>query len=292
MRKAIGSKAHTHHEHPAIKHLLFIILMILLLILLMVAGVESQMGMPMGGGMHLRRPYLSWTSIDVGGKPAVDKAMVDWGRNIYMVNCATCHGVTGKGDGRWAHMVFPKPRNFTRGIFRFKSTPSGTLPTDEDLFRTVSVGLNGTAMPPWQLNLTEEQRWAVVEYIKLFSPYFDEEEPGAPVVLGKVPMITQERLASGKEIFKKNCVECHGPEGFGDGPSAKGMEDSFGQPIKPRNFHNVMQFKRGHTLTDIALPVITGNDGTPMPAFEGGLTREQVWNVAAYVRSLGGTPPQ
>ena len=184
-------------------------------------------------------------------------------------------------------MLYPKPRNFTRGIFRFKTTESGDLPTDRDLFRTVSVGLQGTAMPGWRFVLPEQERWAVVAYLKAFSRYFEEELPADPIPLGPEPEITPRAVELGQQLFQwVGCVQCHGSQGYGDGPSARGMEDSFGTLIAPRNLHVTPEFKRGRTLRDVAVTVSTGNDGTPMPSFKDALTRAQVWALASFVMSL------
>jgi mono/diheme cytochrome c family protein len=171
------------------------------------------------------------------------------------------------------------------------------LPGDQDLFRTVSVGVQGTPMPPWEFVLSEEERWAVVNYIKAFSDYFKDEAPGEPVSLGPEPDPTPERVERGRKLFRQHCESCHGPNGYGDGPSAVGMEDSFGQPIRPRNYHKAAEFKRGHTLRDIALTISTGNDGTPMPSFRDSVKEDEIWDLASFVMSLenkklrgGGTP--
>ncbi len=160
------------------------------------------------------------------------------------------------------------------------------MPTDQDLFRTVSLGLHNTGMPPWRYLLSDEDRWAVVNYIKTFSPRFNQP-PGTPVSLRKEPPVTPELTAKGKKLYEMmQCGKCHGDEGYGDGPSADTLVDSFGIPIAPRNFHKAAEFKRGHTLNDIALTVSTGNNGTPMPSFGDSLKPEEVWGLAAYVQSL------
>ena len=275
---------HPHSVHSHWKRWFFILMLLLLYLFLLVSHVSGQRGTPWHW-MHMHRALVSWTLVTVGTPPAADSKTLALGKEVYRNNCTVCHGDAGKGDGRWANYLTPRPRNFTRGIFRFKSTPSGTLPTDKDLFRTVSAGVNGTAMPSWQFVLPEKERWAVASYLKTFSKYFAEEASGKPIVLTPQPDITPERAARGEQIFRKNCVECHGPEGYGDGPSAWNMEDSFGDPIEPRNFHRVAEFKRGHTLGDIALAVATGSDGTPMPSFSP-LGKEDIWNVASFVMSL------
>ncbi|HWP83791.1 MAG TPA: c-type cytochrome [Terriglobia bacterium] len=233
-------------------------------------------------------PYVfSWSQFDSPEPPLASGEVIARGRALYAFHCSFCHGMEGRGDGWRAAFLYPKPRNFTRGIFRFKTVESGQLPTDHDLFRTISVGLQNTAMPAWGYYLTETGRWALVAYLKTFSPYFQEEPPGEPIVLGAAPEITEQRVKRGERLYATvGCADCHGPQGYGDGFAAAGMEDSFGVPIAPRNFHLAGEFKRGRTLRDIALTIHTGNDGTPMPSFHRALDSEQVWDLASFLMSL------
>src|SRR5262249_57497199 len=84
----------------------------------------------------------------VAPHPASSTATVAKGKQIYDANCVQCHGASGKGDGYGAPFLVPPPRDFTAGQFKFRTTASGQLPTDDDLFRTISRGASGTGMPP------------------------------------------------------------------------------------------------------------------------------------------------
>jgi mono/diheme cytochrome c family protein len=236
-------------------------------------------------------PPISWTHFEAPEPPAVSADLVAKGREVYQQNCASCHGERGDGKGRCAEFLLPHPRDFTSGTFRFKTTAGGELPTDQDLFRTVSLGLHGTGMPPWRYLISEDERWAVVEYVKTFAPAFNAHEARTPVTLGSEPgEVTQDRVARGKELYgDAGCPDCHGAQGYGDGPSADTLKDAFDNPIQPRNFHKAADFKRGHTLRDIALTISTGNNGTPMPQFGNVLEGDQLWDLAAYVESLAET---
>jgi mono/diheme cytochrome c family protein len=242
---------------------------------------------------------LSWTHYDVPEAPAVTAELVSQGEQIYSDNCSSCHGKTGAADGTCAPFLSPQPRDFTTGVFRFKTTPGAEMPTDEDLFRTVSLGIHSTGMPPWSFLLTEQERWALISYVKTFSDKFETQGPGTPVDLGSEPdEITESMVANGGEIYQKaGCGKCHGDTGYGDGPSALTLVDAFGNAIPPRNYHKAADFKRGHTLRDVALTIHTGNNGTPMPSFDAAFSEEEVWDLASYVMSLseprfagGGTP--
>src|SRR5262252_207162 len=94
------------------------------------------------------------------------------GKVVYYQHCAACHGVSGQGNGPAAVWLYPRPRNFTSGLFKIKSTPSGTLPTDEDLLRTVTRGMPGSSMPSFTY-LTEQQRRDAVQYVKFLTAYTD-----------------------------------------------------------------------------------------------------------------------
>ncbi|MDE2060139.1 MAG: cytochrome c, partial [candidate division NC10 bacterium] len=102
------------------------------------------------------------------------------GKALYEKKCAVCHGPEGKGDGEAEFVLFPKPRNFTTGVFKIRSTT--TLPTDDDLFGTITHGISGTAMPSWA-SLNEAERRDVVAFIKGFASRFTEEQAGPPIVI-------------------------------------------------------------------------------------------------------------
>ena len=114
-------------------------------------------------------------------KPAATPELIEQGKVVYFQRCSFCHGLLGDGNGPTADFLDPRPRDFTLGTFKFRTTQSGELPTDEDLFRTVSRGLTGTGMQAFDSDLlknglSEKQRWAVIYYIKTFVPEFADLE--------------------------------------------------------------------------------------------------------------------
>jgi len=207
------------------------------------------------------------------------------GQQIYQVNCAVCHGVAGDGNGSAASMFRIRPRDFRPGIFKFRSTPSGSLPTDSDLLRTVTQGLRWTAMIG-RADLSENDRRAVIQYIKTFSSRFGEEKAGLPINVAPAPEKSQELLQLGKQLYADaGCSDCHGTEGRGDGPSSTELKDDWSWPIRPTDL-TWLPLKRGSDSTEKYRTIVTGISGTPMPSFADSLHSRQVWALVYYLESL------
>ena len=208
------------------------------------------------------------------------------GANLYYRYCWGCHGARGNGDGENAPYVNPQPRNFVAGIFKCRSTPTGTLPLDSDLYNSVGRGFNFTNMPHWDA-LTKQNRADLVAFIKTFSARWVTEKPGEPIKIPEEPKLTVESIKHGGELFQKlECWKCHGQEGRGDGPSASTLTDSNDQPIRPYNFTSDNRSKCGRTNQDLYRIFMTGLDGTPMPSFADVVKPEEAWDLVHYLRTL------
>ncbi|MGH8372114.1 MAG: cbb3-type cytochrome c oxidase subunit II [Gammaproteobacteria bacterium] len=222
-----------------------------------------------------------------------DPEWIDDGKRIYEHRCEGCHGAKGDGNGPAATFLAVRPRNFTLGEFKFRHTPSGSLPTDGDLLQTITRGVRGTAMPSWHM-LTEKDRLALIQYIKYdlavdrSDPkhpvsYFVEDPPEQPIYIGLVPQATDEVIEHGHDIYQKaRCWECHGNDGAGDGPKANTLTDDWGFPIEPANFVKGI-FKSGPLVTDIYRTITTGLNGTPMPSYHDILGDDDRWALSYYV---------
>jgi DMSO reductase family type II enzyme heme b subunit len=206
------------------------------------------------------------------------------GKTVYTKNCSPCHGVEGKGDGTASVYLNPKPRDFARGVFKFRSTQSGSLPTDADLHRTLQNGMAGSAMPSWD-RLTEKERNDAIAYIKTFSERFKREVPGEVLTIKEKLESSPELIAEGKAVYRlMKCWFCHGPAGKGDGPSSNTLKDDWERPIKAYNFTKAGAFKGGGKPEDIYRTFSTGIDGTPMPAYTDALlyAQESFADLASY----------
>ncbi len=211
------------------------------------------------------------------------------GKAEYQILCIECHGTSGKGDGRVAFGMFPRPRNLTTGKFKIRSTP--TLPTDEDLFEVISRGMPGTAMPSWAA-LSEATRRDLVAFVKTLSPEFREAGPAPAAPSQETPQMPELRslgkiFAQGRQLFQDaGCVKCHGPTGLGDGPKADRLKDDWDyRTLPPRGF-SLARMKRGRTVEDIYKILLNGMGGTPMPSFTDSLSEEEMWAVAFHVWTL------
>jgi len=216
------------------------------------------------------------------------------GKQMYYRFCWGCHGFRGDGNGEnwlppgsWLEPYLNiQPRNFVAATFKCRSTPTGTLPTDQDLYNSLGRGLNNSNMPSW-ISLTDQQRADMVAFIKTFSPRWQTEKSGDPINVPAEPALTVESIKHGQELFQKlECWKCHGQEGRGDGPSASTLTDSNDQPIRPYNFTTGSRFKCGVTNSDLYKIFITGVDGTPMPSFADVVKPEEAWDLVHYLRTL------
>ena len=209
------------------------------------------------------------------------------GKDLFRRFCIGCHGKDGDGNGENAPYVDPKPRDFTLGIYKCRSTPTGSLPLDSDLFHTIGRGVDTTAMPSWN-PLTNQQRADLVAYIKTFSPRFHDEKPDAPIKLTPETLDTADSRKRGEVLYQATlkCVQCHGETGKGDGPAASTLRDDKDNPIVPYNFKVLNRFKCGDTDEDLYDIFMTGLDGTPMPSFADYVTPDQAWDLVHYLRTL------
>ncbi|MFQ5535269.1 MAG: c-type cytochrome [Sphingomonadales bacterium] len=243
------------------------------------------------------------------------------GEALYQDHCAVCHGPTGAGDGPAADFLYPKPRDFTFGMFKYKTSPAdGSSATDADLFKTIKHGLPGTGMPAWKTMFSDDQIRDLATVVKSFDlvgtfapedaedEEFDEEGRYLGELLSvtkqvplenQVPM-SEESLARGKVMFEKTCAQCHGNEGRGNPGVGKRLKDEWGDRIWPRDLTQPWTWRSTNvagsaeqTIQNIFTRLTTGIPGTPMPEHATNVTEEDRWHIANYAYSLRGNsvPP-
>lgn len=241
------------------------------------------------------------------------------GQKVYQLRCVQCHGVSGDGNGPAAIYLYPRPRDYRKGIFKFASTPYGSRPLRQDLLRTVRQGIRGTSMPEFSL-LPEQDLQAVVDYVLMLARRgeletqivdmaegdeavkSDEVESDlVPAVLMRwaeaeasevmpaspQPKMTLENVERGRQIFlSKGCSKCHGEDGRGQTLDNRGA-DTWGHQTRAADLTSGM-LHGGNRPVDIYLRIFNGINGTPMPGFANAFkdNPEQIWDIVAYVLSL------
>ena len=241
---------------------------------------------------------------DLAPEPSAE--MIEAGKRVYFTKCVWCHGVDGAGDGPGADRLWPRPRNFNQGTFKIRHTASGELPLfdakkpvagQNDLFETVTHGLPGSAMPPWEGILSEEQRLQVLSFVTtqlVKDRKFTDKQSESQTILNlaelKPKAASEESKKRGSElIVEKKCVECHGMEGRGDG-NAFNLKDDWGFSIQPANWHKCWNFRGSrqdpYNVSNIFRTFSTGVNGTPMPSFADNTSVDERWDIANFVNSL------
>ena len=209
------------------------------------------------------------------------------GNKLYQNYCAHCHGDTGKGDGV-ANIYFnPKPRDFTSGKYKIRTTDSGELPTDSDIRKVIVEGMPYTGMPAFP-GLSDDEITELIFYLKTFNDDFtDPDFIVDPLEFPSAPAFSEESAELGREIYVKNeCYTCHGDTGRTDGVSAPTLEDDIGNHIRAADLTKKWTFRGGSTREDIYRTFTTGLNGTPMPSYADSITPEDRWRLVDYIYSL------
>src|SRR5262245_9137233 len=118
--------------------------------------------------------FLSAASTQLGRAAAPDvgtESQRASGKQLYLKYCSQCHGEKGDGEGYAAVHLRPRPRNFTTGKFKIRTTPNGALPMHQDLVNIIRRGMPYTSMPAWP-GLSDQDVSNLAYYIKTFSPDF------------------------------------------------------------------------------------------------------------------------
>lgn len=243
---------------------------------------------------------------ELAPEPPAD--VIEAGKRVYFTKCVWCHGVDGAGDGPGADRLWPRPRNFNQGTFKIRHTASGELPLysyserspdsgKNDLLDTVTHGLPGSAMPPWEGILTEEQRVQVLAFVTtqlVKDRKFNDKATETQTILQLSTLNpvaqTEESIKKGAElVVDKKCIECHGVDGRGDG-NAFNLKDDWGFAIQPADWHKCWNFRGTrqdpYNVRNIFRTFSTGVNGTPMPSFADNTTVEERWHIANFVGSL------
>jgi mono/diheme cytochrome c family protein len=243
----------------------------------------------------------------------VSAETLNLGQTTYSEYCIQCHGVNGDGKGVSATGMNPPPRDFTLGVYKFGHVVSGELPHDEDFYRIIRHGLNGTAMLPW--DISDKRLDAVTQYIKTFAPAAWEgtdKVPGTKFDLPVDPFGEAKRaeaIEKGKKVYHVSaaCIQCHRGYESKDQISSyskeltgapipaadfatdlydlKLQDSEFGYKVVPPDFtwHNLRSIT---DLESIVKRLMYGVAGSGMPGWKDVVSDEELWALAYYVDSL------
>ena len=245
-----------------------------------------------GRSVFARTGYARWTEYwkprreayaNIAWPPGADlDATARPGQRLFARYCATCHGPDGRGNGPAAPSLIPRPRDFTLGQYKYKSTPPDEPPSDTDLTRVIRDGLRASAMPFFRGILNDEDVRDVVAYIKSLSGVFVRAPTSRLTPPGRVPPDSAS-VARGLSLYRsQGCVSCHGV----DGRNRLTLRDAKGYPVLARDLTAPWTFRGGNDPEQIWLRITTGMPPGPMPSFARTTTAAQRWDLVNYVLSL------
>ncbi|MBF0456352.1 MAG: cytochrome c [Nitrospirae bacterium] len=239
---------------------------------------------------------LVFIAVGISSKAYTD----DSGKKIYEERCLICHGVKGDGEGHvstlprclmFSKLRTVKPRDLTTATFKFRTTPTGCLPTDDDLIEIISKGIPKAYMPS-NADLSSAEIMDLINYIKTFSSVWKENPNDSSCASIAVSMpaytLTPESAAKGQLLWEKmKCWECHGKEGKGDGPKSDQLKDDWGDAAMVLDFTSCA-IKATFKPEKAYLAYTTGLNGSGMPSYADSLTEEERWNLVSYTLRLMG----
>ncbi len=237
---------------------------------------------------------LLFAGIDHAAEPKAPPSspkLIALGKQVYSKQCAACHGATGRGDGEAAYLLYPKPRDFIAANYRLVSTWD-RIPTDRDLFDTITRGMPGSAMPSWG-HLPAQQRWALVYYVKSLAERSltikpqkkpDPDGSGGEGIIEVPPEPPYDAAAKARalELYRDACASCHGETARGDGTQEQ--KDAEGYPTRPRDLTTGV-FKGTPDPAHLYRRIVAGIPGSPMPMSDWAYGNDG-WHLVHYVRSL------
>ena len=176
------------------------------------------------------------------------------GAAVYQEQCVQCHGAAGRGDGPKArHLEGPPPASLAD-----RAVMSDVSPVD--VYRKLTIGVAGTAMPQFEEALSPEDRWAVAAYVATLR--------------------ADERMVrEGEGLYASHCASCHGATGRGDGPLAAPLS------VRPPELRDLAVQGR-FTDTELEQLILSGRPGTPMPPFAREVDSTGAAKIVAFVRVL------
>jgi len=234
---------------------------------------------------HLTNPLpIPEVTPDPAGNPqgwdAWNAASLQNGKVTYIQRCQVCHGCSGNGLGTYASTKVITPADF-------KVEPFRTMP-DDQWFWHISEGIQGSVMPPWRESLSETKRWEVIRYIQqeFAQPVERDPDEGDPPdgyagLTNPLPQ-TVETLETGKAIWSRECLVCHGDAGVGEG-----IYNQFIRPQPPDFSDHSHYGTLGNTTyldADYFWRISEGLPWAAMPVWKEKYSENDRWALVYYIR--------
>jgi mono/diheme cytochrome c family protein len=253
---------------------------VMLLSLLVLAALD------VARSVYARTAYSRPLGLNLTWPPGSDvKAGASPGEKVFAKHCAVCHGPDGKGNGPAAPSMKPRPRDFTAGEYKYKTTAQGSPPTDGDLVAVVKQGLIASGMPYFSDVLSDDEIRDVVRHIKSLG---NLGSAPAPVQISPGAAADTASIARGKELYvSKGCAQCHGFDYHG----VNKYQDAKGAEVPIRDLTAPWTFRGGADPEQVWLRLTVGMTPGPMPSYEGATTPEERWDLVNFVGSVARIPP-
>jgi mono/diheme cytochrome c family protein len=214
--------------------------------------------------------------------------VLEQGKAIFTRECMVCHGASGRGEGPYGDGLQPSPPDFSNGNYGTLKDPSYT---DADYFWRISVGLPWSAMPAWESQYTEEERWQLVHYIRVnftqteARPVMNELAPRYPDVYLNKTMPEQASFERGKLLYLTTCAHCHGLSGQGDGWDGAYLD------VKPADL--TAPDMKTKSDGDLLVALTFGVSNSAHPSWGEFLPENQRWDIIKFVKEafILGLPP-
>ena len=176
-------------------------------------------------------------------------AMAPAGPVLFTKYCIHCHGEKGDGKGDLSTMLIPPPRDFTKGIFKGRSSHPEMPPTQTDLMRSLIHGIPLSGMLSYSF-MDVQPQVSLIAHVKDLAKGHFPKGFGFPLKSGNfhrdagMPFPTAETLARGRALFDRfSCLACHGEKGDGRGRVTDTLSDSVA-------VHDGMDFERPSSVRD------------------------------------------
>jgi cbb3-type cytochrome oxidase cytochrome c subunit len=176
---------------------------------------------------------------------------IERGQDLYLHNCASCHGARGEADGPGALGLQPPPANLAEHEYSL-----------DRLSFVLANGLAGTSMPAWR-DFRIEDRSTLARAVR--GLHVSQPEPAIPAAT----------LDLGARVYRANCAQCHGESGGGDGFAVPELR------IVPANLRGVRP-----SIAQSLRALRNGIEGTQMASWTGRLSEAELSAVAYYVRGF------